>query len=255
MTDSRRILIVDDEPGVLSAVSRCLLDTPHEVRTAASGHEALALLHEQPADLIVSDFRMPGMDGAAFLQQVMKLWPDTKRIILSAYTDSAILLAAVNEGRVHRFLTKPWQNETLLAAVDELLHETDVLNTVRQEVEELVKRNQVLAATNDQLQTLLNGLLQAVRTENAIPATPEHHQGTQQDATAVAILKTLSGRERQILERIASGQRPKEIAANLNISIKTVCTYKARLFDKMGFANEAALITFAVKHSRLLQQT
>jgi DNA-binding NarL/FixJ family response regulator len=250
---NRRLLIVDDEQNVLSAVSRCLLDMPYQVLTASSGAEGLELLHQNNGvDLVISDFRMPGMNGVEFLQQVMKHWPETKRVILSAYTDSEILLSAVNEGRVHRFLTKPWKNELLLTEVNELLSETEALFIVRQEVEELVQRNQVLASTNDQLHTLLNDLLKAVRTEN----TAQLNVGTLAARTSEEILalKSLSERELQILKRLAIGQRPKEISQDLAISIKTVSTYKLRLYGKMCFRSEADLITFSIKHNLITRQ-
>lgn len=247
MTPSHHILVVDDEPGVLSAVSRCLLDTPYTVLTASSGFEGLEMLHQNGGvDLVISDFRMPGMNGVEFLQQVMKQWPDTRRVILSAYTDSEILLAALNEGRVHRFLTKPWKNELLLAEIDGLLREIDELFRVRQEVEELVHRNQILAKTNDQLNALLNELLKAVRTENSAQQNPSVFATS--IAEEVETLRSLSGRELQILKCLANGQRPKEIAQNLSLSIKTVSTYKLRLYTKMGFTSEASLIRFSLKH-------
>lgn len=244
MTSPASILIVDDEPGVLSAVMRCFLDSAYEVLTASSGSEGLERLQQNGGvDLVISDFRMPGMNGVEFLQQVMKRWPDTKRVILSAYTDAEILLAAVNEGRVHRFLTKPWKNEMLLAEVDELLCEADALFVVRQEVEDLVQRNQMLASTNDQLQILLSELLKTVRAENSVQAIAANLSDNMQ-AT-----RSLSERELQILKRLAIGQRPKEIAQDLAINIKTVSTYKLRLYGKMGFKSEADLIAFSIRHN------
>lgn len=241
----KRLLIVDDEPNVLSAVSRCFLDTPYDVFTALSGHAGLQLLQQHGgAELIISDYRMPGMNGVEFLQQAVRQWPDSKRILLSAYPDTDILLTALNQGLAHRFITKPWDNQQLTCVVNELLNEIDILTSVRQEVEELVKRNQILASTNDQLQALLNDLLKAVRSENAVTPAADNTRQLQ-------MLNILSDRERQILQRLASGQRPKEIAQDLGISIKTVSTYKFRLFEKMGFSSEAALITFAIKHTLL----
>ncbi len=246
-----RILIVDDEQSVISAVSRCFLDTNYEISTAISGAEGLDLLTARgPVDLIISDFRMPGMNGVDFLRQVMAKWPGIKRMILSAYTDSDILLSALNEGRVHRFVTKPWKNEELIAVVEELLGEVDVLDSVKHEVEGLVRRNQILAATNDQLRTLLTELLNTVRSENSARADITEMASDLSDE--LQILKKLSDREIQILKCLAIGQRPKEIAQDLAINIKTVSTYKQRLYGKMGFKSEADLIKFSIKHKLVL---
>lgn len=138
------------------------------------------------------------------------------------------------------FFTKPWSNERLLSEVADLLQETTALEVVKNEVEALVKRNQLLAATNDKLQNLLDELLRTVRAENSglSSVVPE---------TASA-LAPLSRREQQILKRLALGQRPKEIATDLGINIKTVSTYKSRLFEKLGFNSDSDLITFAIRH-------
>lgn len=246
MSAHPRIIIVDDEQSVLSAVSRCFMDSDYQIFTALSGESALEILSDTDGvELVISDFRMPGMNGVVLLQHVMKRWPRSKRMILSAYSDSDILLSAVNEGRVHRFLTKPWKNEELIDVVDKLLAENDALNAVKQEVEALVQRNRTLASANTHLQALLNELLETVRSENSIakeeaisPPAP------QSDSNPI---KSLSERELQILKYLAAGKRPKEISQDLGINIKTVSTYKLRLFEKMGFRNDSDLITFAIR--------
>jgi len=249
----QQLLVVDDEQNVLNSLTRCFLDTPFHVVTAISAQAALKLLEDgmQPR-LIISDYRMPGINGVEFLQQVLQRWPAIKRVILSAYTDTDILLSAVNQGRVHRFLTKPWKNETLLAIIQELLSEADALTMVKQEVEELVRRNQVLASTNDQLNTLLNNLLKTVRSENT--AQPDVGQLATNLSDEIFALRSLSKREQQILRCLALGQRPKEIALDQGISIKTVSTYKLRLCEKMKFKNDSQLVAFAIRH-RIIPQT
>ena len=243
-----KILVVDDEESVLNAVSRCFIDTPLQVFTASSGQSALDLLNSGvQVSLIISDYRMPGMNGVELLHQVMQRWPGIKRVILSAYPDTDVLLAAVNEGRVHRFLTKPWNNELLLATVQALLDEADALDLVKQEVEELVLRNKLLASTNQQLTELLNNLLQAVRGES--PAhTPKNIPYSEAESASKEYHQHLSPRECQILKALASGQKPKEIAHDLGINVKTVSTYKLRLNEKMGFSSDAALISYALTH-------
>ena len=241
------ILVVDDEQNVLHAVSRCFNDTALQVMTAGNASEALELLRNGlQVSLIISDYRMPGINGVEFLQQVMQNWPDIKRVILSAYPDTQVLLAAVNEGRVHRFITKPWKNDHLQAIVQELLDETDLLTAVRGEVEELVRRNQVLASTNQQLATLLNDLLQTVRGDVISP--PATQTSLPVELPSSSLHHILSTRESQILRALASGQKPKQISHELGISIKTVSTYKRRLNEKMGFSSDAALISYALTH-------
>jgi len=102
-----RLILVDDERNVLEGLRRLLrpLRATWEVRTATSGVEALALLDAQPADVIVTDMRMPAMDGARLLSIVKERAPDTIRIVLSGQTDHATALRVIP--LAHQFLGKP----------------------------------------------------------------------------------------------------------------------------------------------------
>lgn len=113
-----RVLCVDDEPLMLEGVS-LHLSRHYDVHTATSGAEALTLLQTAatPFEVIVSDMRMPHMDGAAFLSQARQLAPDTVRLLLTGQVELQAAIAAVNEGQIFRFLTKPVPPSALLAAV------------------------------------------------------------------------------------------------------------------------------------------
>lgn len=118
-SEIRTILCVDDEPNILSSVKRLFRATGHRVLTAEGGAQAVALLEAEPVDLVISDMRMPGMDGAELLQQVRQRWPRITRLLLTGYADIASTIAAINEGRIHRYITKPWNDEELLMTVRE----------------------------------------------------------------------------------------------------------------------------------------
>ena len=110
-----RVLCVDDEPNVLRGVERHLMDD-YELHTATSGAEGLAILSSAgPFAVIISDMRMPGMDGAAFLEKSRSVDPGAVRILLTGQTDLASAAAAINEGQIFRFLLKPCQAEKLSA--------------------------------------------------------------------------------------------------------------------------------------------
>jgi CheY-like chemotaxis protein len=112
-----RILCVDDEPNVLEGLS-LHLGRRYAMSTAPSGPAALALLEREGApQVIVSDMRMPGMDGATFLSQVRILYPDTVRMLLTGQADMASAIAAINHGQIFRFLTKPCAPNDMLSAV------------------------------------------------------------------------------------------------------------------------------------------
>lgn len=116
------ILLVDDEPALLSAYKRHL-GSHYTVETACSGDEGLRRLAEAgPFAVVVSDFKMPGMDGIAFLRRVKEAYPDTARILLTGYGDMDVAVDAVNEGGVQHFLTKPTPAAVLCRYIDDSAH-------------------------------------------------------------------------------------------------------------------------------------
>lgn len=113
-----RILCVDDEARVLDGVA-LHLRKHFQVHVAQSGDSGLAKLKElRGVAVVVSDMRMPGMDGATFLRNVMKMYPDTARILLTGEPGRDAAVSAVNEGQIFRFLTKPCAPDKLKAAID-----------------------------------------------------------------------------------------------------------------------------------------
>jgi response regulator RpfG family c-di-GMP phosphodiesterase len=125
---SERVLFVDDEPNVLEGIQRSLRKRI-DVHTANSGSEGLTVLQAGlPFAVVVSDMRMPGMNGVEFLTRVRETSPDTVRMILSGQADFEATLAAVNEGHIYRFLTKPCASDLLLAAVQDGLKQHRLLS-------------------------------------------------------------------------------------------------------------------------------
>jgi len=125
-----RILLVDDERGVLNALLRLLRLTPIVVRGVewhprvdvfTSPAEALRCAAEVAYDLVVSDFRMPEMDGVAVLRRMRELQPDCARVILSGYTDLNGLIGAINEARIDRFVAKPWNDFEFVSTLAQVL--------------------------------------------------------------------------------------------------------------------------------------
>ncbi|MEO0974266.1 MAG: response regulator, partial [Pseudomonadota bacterium] len=116
---SLRVLCVDDEPKVLDAME-LHVGMEYDLETAPGGADGLKLLKSDgPFDVVVSDMRMPGMDGAEFLSRVSREAPETSRILLTGQTDMDSAIRAVNEGHIFRFLTKPCPPEVLLRSIGE----------------------------------------------------------------------------------------------------------------------------------------
>lgn len=127
-----RILCVDDEPNVLAALER-QLRREYEVRTAEDARSAIQiLLREGPFEVVTSDLRMPVVDGISFLAKVAERSPDSVRILLTGYADLDAAIAAVNRGRVFRFLTKPCQKEDLVAAIEAGLEQYRLVRAERE---------------------------------------------------------------------------------------------------------------------------
>ncbi|RPJ85161.1 MAG: response regulator, partial [Acidobacteria bacterium] len=110
------ILIVDDEPANLQKLKRTFL-TDYTVHEAKTGDEALLILRERPVVAIVTDQRMPGMSGVNLLRQAREVRPDSIRIILTGFTEVEYLMDAINQGQVHRYITKPWEPVALKEAL------------------------------------------------------------------------------------------------------------------------------------------
>ena len=107
------LLFVDDEISVLEAIQRLLRQSGWKVAVAQSGEQALEYLSQNPVDVLVSDMRMPTMDGAALLHEVHQRYPRIVRLLLTGYADMDSTIKAINEGHVYAYLSKPWEAEHL----------------------------------------------------------------------------------------------------------------------------------------------
>lgn len=107
------ILIVDDEEFVRNALSRALRSEDFDIRTADGPKAGWDALMERPADIVLSDFKMPRMSGLEFLRRVREEFPDTIRIMLTGHADVETVIDAVNTSEIYRFLTKPWADDEL----------------------------------------------------------------------------------------------------------------------------------------------
>src|SRR5690349_20120797 len=121
------LLCVDDEPLVLEGLT-LHLRRAFTVTTATSGAAGLEILKDKgPFAVVMSDMRMPGMNGAEFLSKVREQWPDTVRVLLTGQSDLQSAVAAVNDGQIFRFLTKPCPPELLLGALGAASRQHDLL--------------------------------------------------------------------------------------------------------------------------------
>ncbi len=126
------MLVVDDEPQVAHALRRLLRREGFEVMVAFSGEEALEKLQTFPPDIVLSDFRMPGMNGSQLLQHIKARHPLALRLIISGYADFKSVAAGMAEGELCRFISKPWDDAELVAYLRGLLHNQALLAQLSQ---------------------------------------------------------------------------------------------------------------------------
>lgn len=154
------LLFVDDEASILSSLKRLFRPHGYRILTANSGTEGLTVLEKESVDLVVSDMRMPEMDGAQFLEQVRAHWPQVVRILLTGYADVASTVAAINRGEIYRYISKPWDDNEIVLTV------RDALERKRLELENS-KLSELTIRQNEELKTLNASLEQKVAERTA----------------------------------------------------------------------------------------
>jgi two-component system, NarL family, response regulator NreC len=210
-----RIVIADDH-SVLRAGLRMLLDAQMDMKVigeAGSGVELLALLAQIAPDLILLDLTMPGLGGLETLPLLRKTIPEARILILTMHDDESYLRQALREGASGYVLKKAADSELIAA----------IRSVMRGEV--YVHPSLTRALLEDML--------------------PNDQAGSDNP------WDTLSEREREVLLLVARGHTAAKIAENLNLSAKTVETYRARGMEKLGLRSRAALIQFALSHNLL----
>jgi DNA-binding NarL/FixJ family response regulator len=206
---SKRLLIVDDEPNLLRAVAACLRAEGYDVATARSGADALVSLAETVPDLIISDIRMPGMDGYAMVSRIRA----TARtalipiIFLTAKDQKADRIEGFRAG-VDAYITKPFEPDELLAVIASIFNR---IERTRAEMARLVGES---------------------------------------DTTGPVILydENLTDAESRIAEAVARGLSNKEIAAEFEVSVRTVENHISHILAKKGFSNRVEIARYVLEN-------
>jgi len=207
---SKHLLIVDDEPNLLRAVAACLRGEGYEVETARSGEEALVQIAQRLPDLIVSDIRMPRMDGYALARQLRNN-PRTHLIpivFLTAKDESSDRIAGIRSG-VDAYLTKPFEPDELVAVIGNILTRVERTHA---EIARLIGSN--------------------IREQIAF---------TDEDLTEA---------EQRIASAVASGLSNKEIAAELGVSVRTVENHISHILAKKHFDNRVEIARYVLARQR-----
>lgn len=150
------VLLVDDEENILKSLKRLLMDEDFDIETATSGEAALEKLRTlDNVGLIVSDQRMPGMNGAEFLGRSQAFAPHAQRILLTGYSDISATIEAINKGGAGRYISKPWEDDELTLAIREAVA-LYLQGAEKRRLNEIIKRqNEELEAWNESLKKRL----------------------------------------------------------------------------------------------------
>lgn len=203
------VLCVDDEANILSALKRTLRPDGWRVLTATGGVEALETLARESVDIVISDMRMPGMDGAQLLEQVSQRWPGSIRILLTGHSDMGSTVAAINRGRIFRYLNKPWDDAELRATVHQGL---DLLALER----EKLRLEALTEQQNAQLRDA-NALLEIRVQERTADLSKAHDKLNRSYLTSI---KVFSGLLELRAGRLAGhGRRVAEMARKLALAM------------------------------------
>ncbi len=182
------LLLVDDELANLQKLQRTFMDL-YTVHMARSGEEALQILQKTPIDAIITDQKMPGMTGIEFLELSQKAYPNLVRIVLTGFTEVDDLIAAINTGKAHRYITKPWEPKDVLMAIRDSLEKMELMN----ENERLAIE---LKAANEKLQTE-NIILRQEVEKQAFPQSIVY--GSPEMENILRLLRRVTGTETTVL--------------------------------------------------------
>jgi response regulator RpfG family c-di-GMP phosphodiesterase len=148
------LLLVDDEKAITRALNRLFRKEGYQILTADSGSEGLEILSQnnKPVSMIISDQRMPVMSGAQFLEKAKTICPEAIRYLLTGYSDMEAVIQAVNKGEIHRYLTKPWNDEDLVLQVRQSLEHFELISENKRLTELTVTQNAKLSELNKNLE-------------------------------------------------------------------------------------------------------
>lgn len=160
------ILCVDDEKNILNALKRLLRKEDYKIITASSGKAGLELLNHESVQVVISDQRMPEMNGTDFLAKVKERFPDIIRIILTGYTDVDSITESINKGNIYKFFLKPWNDQNLKLEVRQALEQYELKRMNRQLHNTVIEQNEELKVINENLESIVQERTEMINIQN-----------------------------------------------------------------------------------------
>ena len=214
MHSEHTVLFVDDEVNILKALQRLLRNEDMTVLCASRGQEALAILDDTPAQVVVTDQRMPEMSGVDLLAAVRERCPDMVRMMLTGYTEMKVAVEAINHGEIYRLITKPWNDDELRATLRQAFDHHALKSEIR-------RLNQITREQNFKLQDMNRNLESNVR-ERTKQLAQKHQQ------LRTAYIQTLSA-----LAEAVDAKDPYTRGHSERVGV-----YASKIARQMGFSKD-----------------
>lgn len=234
------LLLLDDEPDILKSLTR-VLRFDYQVVSFNNGHDALAHLEEHDVSIIISDMRMPEMDGAEFLTKARALRPNSIRFLLTGYSDMESTIRAVNEGGIHTYIAKPWDNEGLKLTLSKASELFELRRQKQALTDELQQKNAQLSDWNDALEDKVKQRTAALQDSNKkMSALLTSRTRTFKDILAAlsAIIQHATGQPHHQSERVA--EYTKLVAARMALPEAQVThCYLSALLHEIGLIGDS----------------
>ncbi|ASJ72863.1 HD domain-containing phosphohydrolase [Granulosicoccus antarcticus] len=245
--EQAQILFVDDERPILNSLNRLFRSTGYKIHLANSGAEALTLLAEEKIDIVISDMRMPAMDGAAFLSTVAKQWPATVRMLLTGYADLSSAIEAINQGEISRYLTKPWDDSDIIICVEQALQNKRLLEE-KAHLELLnAQQNEELSILNESLEKKVEERTREI--EFARQRTAEAHDLLKSGyAATIEVFSRIVQSRSGLTSRASVALDSRAVGQNMGLD-KNICEslYNAALLcdiGKLGLSDESVQLPY-----------
>ncbi len=218
-----KILLVDDEKSILDALYRFCRQRKWEAFRANSGAEGLEFLESTTVDIIVSDMRMPNMDGAEFLSKARDKAPDAVRILLTGYADMEAVISAVNHAKIYNYLNKPWDDNMLESVITSALDFKQKEDERLRLLDEVAEKNKELADLNGSLETKVKERTKEL--QQALQGIQESNKKISKNfreslALITSVIEMQDGSKANYTEMIANASV--DIAKSLELSPKEV---------------------------------
>jgi DNA-binding NarL/FixJ family response regulator len=232
------VLVVDDEPEALEGIRLALFRDPFTLITAQSAAEALTILDETLVDVVVSDERMPDVEGSELLAKIRVEYPTIVRVLLTGHATVSSAVRAINDGAVFRYLLKPTSAEELSATIQEALRMKVAQELKDQVIDGARRQYDALAglATIEQVQ-------HSVRPPVSTPVPSSSVPPSRLSAEARRQWERLSPREQEIVRALRRGMNTKDIARWIDVSVHTVRNHLKAIYRKLDVHSQLEVVS------------